>query len=123
MGSDATSPGDLTHELHVVKFLFSYHADAGVETLKLENFLRAVPNVTVVNPQDTRRQGGRKYVDVLIKVHDYFTGVGGIEEYVREVLIPSIKKNCPKEYRPTILDWKVVKGKPRPSPRSYRWRK
>ena len=123
MSNPSIPSTNISHELHVVRFLFSFHADAKVETMKLENFLRAVPNITVVNPQDTRNQGGRKYIDVLIKFHDQFVGTQELQSYIRNVLIPSIKKNCPKEYRPSILDWKIVKGKPRPSPRGYRWRR
>ena len=98
---------DISHDVHVIYFLMSFHQDRGVETLKLENFLRAIPNVTVVSPKSTKRRRGRIFIKTLIKVHDQFVGQIGIDSYIRTILIPSIKKNCPGPYRPTILDWQV----------------
>jgi len=98
---------DISHDVHVISFLMSYPQDSGVETLKLQNFLRAVPNVTVVTPRSTKRTRGRIFISALIKVHDQFIGQIGLDSYVRTVLIPSIKKNSPGNYQPTILDWKV----------------
>jgi len=112
---------DLSHDVHVIFFLMSFHQDRGVETLKLENFLRAVPNVTVVSPQSTKRRRGRIFIKTLIKVHDFFVGEVGIDSYVRTILIPSIKKNCPGPYRPVILDWEVKHQGEEYKVEPYRW--
>ena len=114
---------ELSFDLHTISFLFSYHKNAKVETLKLENFLRAIPNVTVVTPQETRSQGGRKFIDFHIKVHSQFVGDRGLNYYIKSVLIPSIKKNCPENYRPTILDWSIEDDRKNPQQALYRWKK
>ena len=111
---------DVEFEIETIKFLFSFHQEAQVETQKMENLLRAVPNVTVVNPQETVRRGGRIFISVLIKVNAFFFGPLQVRTYVSEVLIPSIKKNMPPDYNPTILDWSIIDPRQKIDP--YRWR-
>ena len=37
-----------------------------------------------------------------------YIGNQRVESYIRNTLIPSIKKNTPGDYRPNVLDWKVI---------------
>jgi len=99
---------DLELEIYTLQMLFSYDDRAGVETGKLENILRAVPNVTVVNSEETIKRGGKIYIRLHLKINSLFVGNQRVESYIRDTLIPSIKKNSPPEYRPNILDWKVI---------------
>ena len=99
---------DLEIEIHAIDMLLSYSIQRGVETGKLENIMRAVPNVTVVRTHETVRRGGTIYIKMVIKVNSLFIGNQTVEAYIRDTLIPSIKKNAPAEYRPNILDWKLI---------------
>jgi len=99
---------DLEVEIFSVKMLFSYSDQTGVETGKFENILRAVPNVTVASSQETIKRGGKVFIRMIIKINSVFVGNQTVEQYIRDTLIPSIKKNAPAEYRPNILDWKVI---------------
>ena len=100
---------DLELEIYSIEMLFSYSAQRDVETGKLENILRAVPNVTVVSSEETTKKGGRIYIRMILKVNSLFIGNQRVESYIMDTLIPSIKKNSPPEYRPSILDWKVIR--------------
>jgi len=99
---------DLEIEIYAIDMLLSYSIQRDVETGKLENIMRAVPNVTVASSQETVKRGGRIYIKMVIKVNSLFIGNQTVEAYIRDTLIPSIKKNSPAEYRPNILDWKVI---------------
>ena len=99
---------DVDIDIYTIEMLFSYSAQKGVETGKLENILRAVPNVTVVSSEETIKRGGNIYIRMMIKINSLYIGNQRVESYIRNVLIPSIKKNTPTEYRPNILDWKVI---------------
>ena len=111
---------ELSHDVHTIYFLFSFPESSKVETLKLENFLRAVPNVTVVSPQSTKRRGGRILIKFLVKIHDFYLGTGDVKAYVRRELIPAIKRTTPSEYRPTIVDWKLY-DEMQDRSKAYRW--
>ena len=99
---------DLELDIYAIEMLFSYNAQRDVETGKLENILRAVPNITVVSSQETIKRGGKIYIRMTIKVNSLFIGNQAVGTYIRDMLIPSIKKNSPSGYRPNILDWKVI---------------
>ena len=99
---------DVDIDIYTIEMLFSYDARKGVETGKLENILRAVPNVTVVSSLETIKRGGNIYIRMMIKINSLYIGNQRVESYIRNTLIPSIKKNTPTEYRPNILDWKVI---------------
>jgi len=103
---------DLELNIYTIEMLFSYSAQADVETGKLENILRAVPNITVSSSQETIKRGGKKYVRMTIKINSLFVGNRTVGTYIKDVLIPSVKKNLPGEYRPTILDWKIIEESP-----------
>jgi hypothetical protein len=100
---------DLEVEIFSVKMLFSYNDQAGIETGKFENILRAVPNVTTASSQETIKRGGKVFIRMTLKINSLFIGNQTVEQYIKDTLIPSIKKNSPSEYRPNILDWKVIK--------------
>ena len=99
---------DVEIDIYTIEMLFSYDARKDVETGKLENILRAVPNVTVVSSLETIKRGGNIYIRMMLKINSLYIGNQRVESYIRNVLIPSIKKNAPTEYRPNILDWKVI---------------
>ena len=99
---------DVDIDIYTIEMLFSYDARKDVETGKLENILRAVPNVTVVSSLETIKRGGNIYIRMMIKINSLYIGNQRVESYIRDTLIPSIKKNSPTEYRPNILDWKVI---------------
>ena len=99
---------DVEIDIYTIEMLFSYDARKDVETGKLENILRAVPNVTVVSSLETIKRGGNIYIRMMIKINSLYIGNQRVESYIRDTLIPSIKKNSPTEYRPNILDWKVI---------------
>ena len=99
---------DVEIDIYTIEMLFSYDARKDVETGKLENILRAVPNVTVVSSLETIKRGGNIYIRMMIKINSLYIGNQRVESYIRNTLIPSIKKNTPTEYRPNILDWKVI---------------
>jgi len=99
---------DVDIDIYTIEMLFSYDARKDVETGKLENILRAVPNVTVVSSLETIKRGGNIYIRMMIKINSLYIGNQRVESYIRNTLIPSIKKNTPTEYRPNILDWKVI---------------
>jgi len=99
---------DLELEIYTLQMLFSYDDRTGVETGKLENILRAVPNITVVSSEETIKRGGKLYIRMNLKINSLFIGNQRVESYIQNTLIPSIKKNSPREYRPNILDWKVI---------------
>ena len=100
---------DVEIDIYTIEMLFSYDARKDVETGKLENILRAVPNVTVVSSLETIKRGGNIYIRMMLKINSLYIGNQRVESYIRNTLIPSIKKNTPSEYRPNILDWKVIK--------------
>tara|TARA_R100001086_G_scaffold134304_1_gene69857 strand:- start:122 stop:454 length:333 start_codon:yes stop_codon:yes gene_type:complete len=99
---------DVDIDIYTIEMLFSYDARKDVETGKLENILRAVPNVTVVSSLETIKRGGNIYIRMMIKINSLYIGNQRVESYIRNTLIPSIKKNSPTDYRPNILDWKVI---------------
>ena len=99
---------DVEIDIYTIEMLFSYDARKDVETGKLENILRAVPNVTVVSSLETIKRGGNIYIRMMIKINSLYIGNQRVESYIRNTLIPSIKKNSPTDYRPNILDWKVI---------------
>ena len=99
---------DVDIDIYTIEMLFSYDARKDVETGKLENILRAVPNVTVVSSLETIKRGGNIYIRMMMKINSLYIGNQRVESYIRNTLIPSIKKNTPAEYRPNILDWKVI---------------
>ena len=99
---------DVDIDIYTIEMLFSYSAQKDVETGKLENILRAVPNVTVVSSEETFKRGGNIYIRMMMKINSLYIGNQRVESYIRNTLIPSIKKNTPTEYRPNILDWKVI---------------
>ena len=99
---------DVDIDIYTIEMLFSFDARKDVETGKLENILRAVPNVTVVSSEETIKRGGNIYIRMMMKINSLYIGNQRVESYIRNVLIPSIKKNTPTEYRPNILDWKVI---------------
>ncbi len=99
---------DVEIDIYTIEMLFSYDARKDVETGKLENILRAVPNITVVSSEETIKRGGNIYIRMMMKINSLYIGNQRVESYIRNTLIPSIKKNSPTEYRPNILDWKVI---------------
>ena len=99
---------DVEIDIYTIEMLFSYDARKDVETGKLENILRAVPNITVVSSEETIKRGGNIYIRMIMKINSLYIGNQRVESYIRNGLIPSIKKNTPTEYRPNILDWKVI---------------
>ena len=99
---------DVDIDIYTIEMLFSYSAQKDVETGKLENILRAVPNVTVVSSLETIKRGGNIYIRMMMKINSLYIGNQRVESYIRNTLIPSIKKNSPTDYRPNILDWKVI---------------
>ena len=99
---------ELEIDIYAIEMLLSYSAQRDVETGKLENIMRAVPNVTVASSQETVKRGGNIYIRMNLKVNSLYIGNQRVESYITNTLIPSIKKNAPAEYRPNILDWKVI---------------
>ena len=99
---------DVDIDIYTIEMLFSFDARKDVETGKLENILRAVPNVTVVSSEETIKRGGNIYIRMMMKINSLYIGNQRVESYIRNTLIPSIKKNTPGDYRPNILDWKVI---------------
>ena len=99
---------ELDVDIYTIEMLLSYDARKDVETGKLENIIRSVPNVTVASSQETIKRGGNIYIKMNIKVNSLYIGNQRVESYITNTLIPSIKKNSPAEYRPNILDWKVI---------------
>jgi len=99
---------ELEIDIYTIEMLLSYSAQRDVETGKLENIMRAVPNVTVASSQETIKRGGNIYIRMNLKVNSLYIGNQRVESYITNTLIPSIKKNSPPEYRPNILDWKVI---------------
>lgn len=98
---------DIEFDIFEVYVLFSFARDRDIETKKFENILRSVPNVTVTRGLETIKRPSRTYIKTIVKFNSMFIGDRTPEKYVRDVLIPSIKKNIPFKYRPSILDWKM----------------
>ena len=99
---------DVDIDIYTIEMLFSFDARKDVETGKLENILRAVPNVTVVSSEETIKRGGNIYIRMMMKINSLYIGNQRVELYIRNTLIPSIQKNTPGDYRPNVLDWKVI---------------
>jgi len=99
---------DVDIDIYTIEMLFSFDARKDVETGKLENILRAVPNVTVVSSEETIKRGGNIYIRMMMKINSLYIGNQRVGSYIRNTLIPSIKKNTPGDYRPNVLDWKVI---------------
>ena len=99
---------DVEIDIYTIEMLFSFSSQKSVEVGKLENILRAVPNVTVVTSKETIKRGGNTYMRMTIKINSLYVGNQRVESYIKNTLIPSIKKNTPGDYRPNVLDWKVI---------------
>jgi len=99
---------DLEVNIHTVHMLLSLRDGIGLEVGKLEDLIRALPNVTVARSKQTIRRGGRMFVEMVIKVNSVYFYHRTPNEYVKQVLISSFNKNMPGDYKAGIVDWSLL---------------